>query len=178
MKLSKFRETVEDRGAWCATLYHPWGCRVGHNLVTEQQLLFQYKYKVLIYSCGKLRMFNSQAFELSIHFPNRTYNTVIVSDTSQGSPGETELKNWLMGSWGLACRSEICRASQYAGNSGKSYCCRTEVELLLPERKFNFYSQGFQLFEWRFPKLSSHLLYLKIADANHMGKIPLEQHVD
>lgn len=42
--------------------------------------------------------FNSQAFELPIHFPNRTYNTVIVSDMSQGSPGETELKNWLMGS--------------------------------------------------------------------------------
>ena len=31
MNLSKFRETVEDRGAWCAAVHG------GHNSVTEHQ---------------------------------------------------------------------------------------------------------------------------------------------
>ena len=34
LNLSKLRETVEDRGAWHATVQE---VRVGHTLVTEQQ---------------------------------------------------------------------------------------------------------------------------------------------
>ena len=35
MNLSKLREIVEDRGAWCATFQGV--ARVGHNLMIEQQ---------------------------------------------------------------------------------------------------------------------------------------------
>ena len=34
MDLSKFWETVEDRGAWCAAVC-AWSCRVRHNLLTK-----------------------------------------------------------------------------------------------------------------------------------------------
>ena len=34
MNLSKLLEIVEDKRAWYAV--GPWGCRIRHNLVTEQ----------------------------------------------------------------------------------------------------------------------------------------------
>ena len=36
MCLSKFRETVKDREAWCAAVHEV--TRVGHELVTEKQI--------------------------------------------------------------------------------------------------------------------------------------------
>ena len=52
MNLSKFWETVEDRGAWCAQSMR--SQRVGHDSVTEQQ-------QKLTYSISQINTFNSKA---------------------------------------------------------------------------------------------------------------------
>lgn len=56
-----------------------------------------------------------------------------------------------------AGKSKICRASQQAGNSDRSWCCKLETEFV--SRKLQFCSQGFQLIGWGLPTLSRVILF-------------------